>query len=382
MNGPWIEGRNTAGTGWVHIASIGGQNNCYIGNNAAWVEINGGNPTNQGQVLLNATTSNWITWSAAGINPPAFTTRSAGTKLVLYPNITSTTVDFAIGIQSSSMWFSVESTGAVFYWYGGTTVAMNLSGNGNLGVTGWVVGNTLYSNNPTYSAVYHQINGVNQWSTGTGSAGTWVVNKEGTSAGTKLSIDAGGNVNANNFYCTGTNGAYGINPRDSGANQWLMYSSQGQANLNWLKFWNGTDRGGWRADGHFGPLADNITWCGFDFGSAAWTAVCSYSFPAASDPAAKRDIQPLPGRALDTIERLAPIEFRWKQSPDGGKRHNGFSAVDVHEVFGADHGAWMGSTLDPDTPISVCYNELTAVLWRAVQELSAEVVALKARLSS
>ena len=111
---------------------------------------------------------------------------------------------------------------------------------------------------------------------------------------------------------------------------------------------------------------------------SAWYAVTAYSFPNASDPALKRDIRPLPGRALDTVERLAPIEFRWKKSPDGGRLHNGFSATDVRDVFGADHGAWMSGP-DDNRPTGVCYNELTEVLWRAVQELADEVKELRAR---
>lgn len=86
-----------------------------------------------GQIFLNGATGNRIDFNTNGVAAPAFTTRSAGTKLVLYPTTTASLVDFAIGIESNTTWFSVPSTaGYSFKWYGGTTNTATLTGAGAL----------------------------------------------------------------------------------------------------------------------------------------------------------------------------------------------------------------------------------------------------------
>jgi len=47
-------------------------------------------------------------------------------------------VDYAIGIDGSTLWNSVHNVGAQFKRYGGTSVAATLSGGGNLSVTGTI----------------------------------------------------------------------------------------------------------------------------------------------------------------------------------------------------------------------------------------------------
>jgi hypothetical protein len=90
------------------------------------------------QLHLNGASGNRIDWNTNGIDLPAFTTRSAGTKLLLYPNIGAAAVDFAIGIGSSTLWHSVPTASATTYfrWYGGTTQAAVLTGAGTFTATG------------------------------------------------------------------------------------------------------------------------------------------------------------------------------------------------------------------------------------------------------
>jgi uncharacterized protein (DUF779 family) len=92
-----------------------------------------GSPTDgTGQVYLNGATSNRIEWAATGTGAPAFTTRSAGTKTLLYPAISGSQVDYAIGIDSATLWSSVPVNSASFFfkWYGGETLAASLDGAG------------------------------------------------------------------------------------------------------------------------------------------------------------------------------------------------------------------------------------------------------------
>ena len=82
---------------------------------------------------LSTLTSN-IGWTAVGATPPTFTTTSNGTKIVLWPSISSTMVDYAIGIEAGNTWFSIpQATNNFGYkWYAGNTTIATLSGNGTL----------------------------------------------------------------------------------------------------------------------------------------------------------------------------------------------------------------------------------------------------------
>jgi hypothetical protein len=91
--------------------------------------------TGGGQLYLNGATGNRIDFNTAGVAPPAFTTRSLGTKIVLYPGVAAAAVDFALGIQGGGMWLSVSTTAETFRWYGGTTIAATLSGAGDFEAT-------------------------------------------------------------------------------------------------------------------------------------------------------------------------------------------------------------------------------------------------------
>jgi hypothetical protein len=88
--------------------------------------------TGAGQVYLNGSTSNRIDWAAVGTGAPAFTTRSDGTKVVLYPALSGSTTDYALGINNATLWSSVPEATAGFYfkWYGATTEVASLSGTG------------------------------------------------------------------------------------------------------------------------------------------------------------------------------------------------------------------------------------------------------------
>jgi hypothetical protein len=91
--------------------------------------------TNGGQIYLNGATGNRIDFNQAGVAAPTFTTRSAGTKIVLYPAVAAASADFALGVESGTLWSSVPTTSNQFKWYGGTTLAMTLTATGTLSAT-------------------------------------------------------------------------------------------------------------------------------------------------------------------------------------------------------------------------------------------------------
>jgi hypothetical protein len=113
--------------------------------------------TGGGQIFLNGATNNRIDYNTNGTGAPAFTTRSAGTKVTLFPALSGSTTDYALGIDSATMWSSIPeaTTGFKFKWYGATTEVANLTGTGvfsavsnvnsggNISATGNVTGANL-----------------------------------------------------------------------------------------------------------------------------------------------------------------------------------------------------------------------------------------------
>jgi hypothetical protein len=111
-----------------------------------------GNTLNSGVVYSNLTTlgtqTQRINWNTSGVAAPQFSSSSAGTKLLLYPAVGASSSDYAIGIESATIWNSVplNDVNYFFKWYGGTTNIASLTGTGNFTLAG-----TLAVNNPTIS---------------------------------------------------------------------------------------------------------------------------------------------------------------------------------------------------------------------------------------
>jgi hypothetical protein len=137
---------------------------------------------------------------------------------------------------------------------------------------------------------------------------------------------------------------------------------------------------------HTVPYSNNGYICGGSGNS--WSNVWSYVYTTASDGREKRDFHDLPD-CLNLVKTIKPQRFRWKYGPTDYERERvnwGFVAQDVgaamtdagHEFSG--HRIERGHRTQRDSH-ALEYNQLTAVLWKAVQELSAELETLKARLA-
>ena len=63
---------------------------------------------------------------------PQFTTRSNSTQIFLWEALTNSAVDYALGIEGSTLWNSVPDASHAFKWYVGTTNIMSLYGSGSL----------------------------------------------------------------------------------------------------------------------------------------------------------------------------------------------------------------------------------------------------------
>ena len=87
---------------------------------------------------LSLSGTNLIDFTSSGTGNPAFTTRSVGTKVVLYPAISGSTVDYSLGISASTLWNSIPENNSSFNfkWFGAETEVASLSGIGSLSVAG------------------------------------------------------------------------------------------------------------------------------------------------------------------------------------------------------------------------------------------------------
>ena len=99
-----------------------------------------------GGLSLSNSVSNFIDWSTAGVSGPSINTRSPGTKLLLYPSLSVSQTDYAMGISPATMWSTVPSAedSFKFKWYGADIEVASISGAGNFKVSGYAnVGGTI-----------------------------------------------------------------------------------------------------------------------------------------------------------------------------------------------------------------------------------------------
>lgn len=73
-----------------------------------------------------------INFGSTSQSGPAQSVRSAGTKIVFYPNISETSVDFATGVSSSALWHSVPTSTNSFEWYANTDRVFEIQGSGQV----------------------------------------------------------------------------------------------------------------------------------------------------------------------------------------------------------------------------------------------------------
>ncbi|MCX7650230.1 MAG: hypothetical protein N2050_06720, partial [Flavobacteriales bacterium] len=87
--------------------------------------------TTQTELRLAGTASNLILYNTNGVAAPSTGTRSAGTKAVWFPQLSGTEVDYATGIEGSTLWHSLPAATSAYQhrFYGGTQRLMDIRGN-------------------------------------------------------------------------------------------------------------------------------------------------------------------------------------------------------------------------------------------------------------
>lgn len=113
--------------------------NTFTGNQS----INAAGGAASGSLVFGGTSMNWIDFGTTGVGAPAFTTRSAGTKVVLNNTVGAANVDYGFGVEANYLWSSTTTTSTGFKWYGGTTLAATLTGTGALSLVGAISASNL-----------------------------------------------------------------------------------------------------------------------------------------------------------------------------------------------------------------------------------------------
>ena len=136
-------------------------------------------------------------------------------------------------------------------------------------------------------------------------------------------------------------------------------------------------------NGHLYPVGDNTFLCG-NVGNA-WANVVSYIYTTQSDIRLKSDIAELPD-CLDLVQSIEPKQYKYNNARDEDKDrvHWGFVAQDVAAAMqsaGHEFGGHVVGDDDEQTQ-GLSYSDLTAVLWKAVQELAGELAELKAKVTA
>jgi hypothetical protein len=298
-------------------------------------------------------------------------------------------VDIVVGTQAAGYGgaVTINSSGAVtlpsslfVQGTGGLTVTNNAQVNGSM-----VVAGTLTVQGGGGLSVTNTVNGAGFNFTGGGSVGQGLtVNPSG--GGT--AIQANGNVsvtgnisgantlnitNAGTFGSVNAGALSGTTVSITGGGGWYYYGTGSLIALHSNAA--GADEFYWNTSQQFYPATNNGAWCGI--GGQAWYTVEAYNFGNASDRSEKTDFVALPD-CLALVEAISPSRYRWREGADTERTHWGFVAQDVETAFGEAGHEFGGHRVDPTTGLqSLAYNELTAVLWKATQELAARLDALE-----
>lgn len=89
-----------------------------------------GSINTSGDIVLQNNTRQGIFFNTNGIGIPSITNRSSGSKIILSPQVSGSTVDQAIGISSTANWYSVPDTSFTHDFYFGTSLRTSLNSTG------------------------------------------------------------------------------------------------------------------------------------------------------------------------------------------------------------------------------------------------------------
>lgn len=149
-----------------------------------------GNLNTNGDICLYGSTQS-IYFANTGFGIPSFTTRSTGTKIVLNPNISSSSVDSALGITGTSLWYSVPNSSYSHQFYNGTTLISSINSTG-LTIDQDNIGFNLY--NGTNTSYIYQLNNTTYFSPHNSNPSNGFVFQNSTKTSNKIGINSDGQL--------------------------------------------------------------------------------------------------------------------------------------------------------------------------------------------
>jgi hypothetical protein len=178
---------------------------------------------------------------------------------------------------------------------------------------------------------------------------------------------------AGNYYMD-TNGA-ALSGRDTGGVSQILIQLNTGNNVV-IGYGNVTSH-----NGHLVAAANNLFLNGNT--GTAWSNVVAYAITNLSDVREKTDIADLPD-CLGLIQQITPKRYKFTHGRDEDKDRVrwGLIAQDVEGAMkkaGHDFGGHIVGDDEKKTQ-GLSYSDLTAVLWKAVQELAGELAELKAKV--
>ena len=202
-------------TRWGYFAS--GQ--LIVGTDPGGSEIArfGGNVRAGGSILVSGGASSLFYAGASGSDAPTFTSRSAGTKIVLFDTITGSLADAAIGIEPNYCWFSMPGPSTGWKWYAGTGVVATLTGAGGFSCT------TMTTVGLIKSTVATAANGLNI--TDNSLSNFYVVPGYKSTSGSAVGVGGG------EFLAFFTNGSANERGRINSDGTWVLGSDPGGSEL-------------------------------------------------------------------------------------------------------------------------------------------------------
>lgn len=317
------------------------------------LEVNGG-------IFVNgASPTNLLRFAQAGFDFPTFTSRSIGTKVVLWPAMSAASTDFAIGVGLGTTWYSVPSatSSQAHRFFGGTTELMQIRGDGNVGI------GTI---NPA-----HKLD-VSGDSRITGSLGIGTA----PSTGDDILVSRF-NSTPTSFAFAGSSIALESGTASIASTKWAMESSSGgliifgDQSLSGRLWFSKNDAAIAVLDNtYFAPYGNGA----LDLGTTSfrWNRLFyTTGILGTSDKRLKKAITPIE-YGLNEVMKLKPVSFLWNQFPEQGLQL-GLIAQEVQDVL--PEVVNVGS--DTLKTLSLNHLQLLPVLIKAAQELNAKIETLE-----